>query len=235
MLVALNSSHAFNRRRGYTLQSAKFVRRRSSGGSDNKSFRFRGRIWPAMSDGDLPTNGGGNPLIAKEIFRHLFYKGDGQTFGERSELHGADARRPLNDLQIWTHAFFILDFIISVQNMHLEVLLLTVITVPLSFLYHWTYERPGKLAQIESTAAKSSFIYGLIQIFYAPSHTLAGIELACAIITTFVFLLTNIRKELYDPWHCLLHVFPAIWVAIVASSHTQLYVSLLSAMKIFGY
>lgn len=172
--------------------------------------------------------------LEADIFGHIFGKGNGQIFGDRTELHDVNARRPLSDIQMWTHAFFIVDGVVAAMNSHYEVLLLTLITSPLSFIYHWTYEKPGSLAMIESAAAKCCFIYGILQISNAPNPNQAEFESALALTTTFIFVITNIKKELYDPWHCLMHVFPPIWVAIVACSHSQLYDTLKNFLQTFN-
>ena len=189
----------------------------TKGASSKRRSRIR-----AQSTDDQQSEFEQKKTLTANVLDILFVPGNGQSYGRRSELHDVDARRSFSDPQIWTHAFFLLDGVLAAQYGHTEVMLLTLSTSPLSFLYHWTYEKPGILAQIESAAAKLCFIYGLVQIPNAPSAALAAIEAACAILTTLVFVVTNVKKELYDPWHCLMHIIPPIWVAILATSHAEL-------------
>jgi hypothetical protein len=161
--------------------------------------------------------------VLKDAFGHLFSIGDGQTFGVRSSLQKVSAKRSFSDPQIWTHIFFLMDGILAVQNNRREVILLTCITAPLSFVYHYTYEKPGLLARVESFAAKLSYIYGVIQIFNAPSVAFSEAEAFLALLTASIFVVTNVKKDLYDKWHCLMHVIPPIWVAIVIVFHAPLY------------
>ena len=158
-----------------------------------------------------------------DAFGHLFSVGNGQTFGVRSSLQKISAKRSFSDPQIWTHIFFLMDGILAVQNNRREVILLTCITAPLSFIYHYTYEKPGLLAKVESSAAKLSFIYGVIQIFNAPSIAFSEAEAFLALLTASIFVVTNVKKDLYDKWHCLMHIIPPIWVAIVVVFHAPLF------------
>lgn len=153
---------------------------------------------------------------------HLFSIGDGQTFGVRTSLQQLSAKRSFSDPQMWTHIFFLMDGILAVQNNRREIILLTCITAPLSFFYHYTYEKPGLLAKVESFAAKLSYIYGGIQIFNAPSVAFSEAETFLALLTASIFVVTNIKKDLYDRWHCLMHIIPPIWVAIVVVFHAPL-------------
>lgn len=153
---------------------------------------------------------------------HLFKAGNGQTYGVRDNFHAMDKKRALGDIQMWTHIFLVGDGIISLQYNNIEVLLLTLLVGPLSFLYHYSYEKPSVLARIESISAKSAFIYGIAQISNAPTDRLSEIETILCISTAAIYITTNIKKELYDPWHSLMHVIPPLWVGIIASSHTQL-------------
>jgi hypothetical protein len=208
---------------------------RHGGANTHGQNLFRGRC---STDNNCIKGDLGTPLLShssdtspeysgvksalKDAFGHLFSIGDGQTFGVRSSLQKISAKRSFSDPQIWTHIFFLMDGILAVQNNRREVILLTCITAPLSFVYHYTYEKPGLLAKTESFAAKLSYIYGVIQIFKAPSIAFSEAEAFLALLTASIFVVTNVKKDLYDKWHCLMHVIPPIWVAIVIVFHAPL-------------
>jgi hypothetical protein len=152
----------------------------------------------------------------------LLSPGEGQSFGDRSALHLANARRKFSDPQMWTHVFFVVNGVAAYRFKLYDLLILTSITAPLSVVYHYSYEKPGRLAQIEGTAAKALFTYGLLQIFRAPSFSLVLIESLLLLFTVAIFLATNLRPHLYEPYHCLMHIIPPVWATIVALTHTPL-------------
>lgn len=191
----------------------------------NKSF-FLGGLGTQLSSLSSDSSSSEYSRVKSALndaFGHIFLLGDGQTFGVRADLQKKRAKRSFKDPQMWTHIFFLMDGIIAVQNDRLEIIILTCITAPLSFVYHYTYEKPGLLAKVESFAAKSSYIYGVLQIFKAPSIALSEAEAFLALLTASIFVVTNVKKELYDKWHCLMHVIPPIWVAIVIVFHAPLF------------
>jgi hypothetical protein len=96
------------------------------------------------------------------------------------------------------------------------------LTTPLSTLYHFEFEKPGPIAKIEGLLAKTMFVYGLVQLLYAPSTFLLVAEVAFLAATLTIFLGTNLCKEYYEPWHCLMHVVPAFWAMLVACNHGPL-------------
>ena len=104
----------------------------------------------------------------------------------------------------------------------LDLLILLGVTTPLSLVYHFTYEKPGPLAQLEGIAAKLLFAYGVIQLFYAPSTTLLVTEGSLFLATVAIFIATNVRKQWYERWHCLMHVIPPLWATCVAVAHKPL-------------
>ena len=146
----------------------------------------------------------------------------GQIYGDRALLHAINARRPLTDPQVWTHIFFLSTTILAAINHFFGMLLLLCITTPLSILYHHGYEKPGLLASIEGIFAKLLFLYGFIQIFQAPSSNLIILEGILMMTTLSIFVITNLIKETYDPWHCLMHVVPPLWANIVCLKHKPL-------------
>ena len=159
-----------------------------------------------------------NPMSA---FTRLFTSG-GQSSGNRLALHAVNAKRKWSDPYMWTHIFFVMNGIAAYQNKVFDLFLLTLITAPLSVWYHYSYEKPGKLAQIEGIAAKALFTYGVVQIFRAPNVSLVIAEIFMLIFTVVIFLGTNLKPHLYDSYHCLMHIVPPIWATIVAMAHTPL-------------
>ena len=154
-------------------------------------------------------------------FARLLTSG-GQSSGNRIALHAANAKRKWSDPYMWTHIFFLINGLAAYQNEVFDLFLLTLITAPLSVWYHYSYEKPGKLAQLEGIAAKALFVYGVVQIFYAPSLSLIIAEIFMLIFTVVIFLGTNLKPHLYDTYHCLMHIIPPIWATIVALYHTPL-------------
>ena len=157
--------------------------------------------------------------------------GGGQTHNGRAELHEAGAKRRLADPQMWTHLFFVMAGLMAFQNGIWDLLLLLTVVTPLSILYHHTYEKPGRLAQAEGVSAKILFIYGTLQILAAPTPALKYAELTFFLATVSIFVYTNLRNDLYDPWHCLMHVVPSAWSAVVAATHTPLAVNPISVLR----
>ena len=158
------------------------------------------------------------------LFRlsRLLSPGEGQISGNRAALHASNSRRSLSDPQMWTHIFFLLNGLVAYQNKIYDLCLLILITAPLSVVYHHSYEKPGKLAQLEGTAAKALFTYGLIQIFRAPTSLFACLEILMMVLTVIIFVGTNLKPNLYDPYHCFMHVIPPIWATVVALTHTPI-------------
>ena len=154
----------------------------------------------------------------------LLLPGEGQSYGNRATLHATNAKRGLLDPQMWTHVFFFQSMFFSYHTRVFDLFILLSITTPLSIMYHYTYEKPGRLAQMEGIAAKALFIYGVVQMFYAPNVTYRTIEFFLFLLTLVIFIGTNFQKSLYEPWHCLMHVVPTIWATVVAVAHKPLIV-----------
>ena len=148
--------------------------------------------------------------------------GGGQSHNGRAELHKTGATRKYTDPQMWTHVFFVLAGVLAFQRSMWDLLLLLTVVTPMSLLYHRTYEKPGFLAKAEGISAKVLFVYGTMQIFAAPTMTLKLIEFSFFLATVGVFVYTNLHNDLYDPWHCLMHVVPSAWSAVVAVTHVPL-------------
>ena len=172
------------------------------------------------SDGVKPKNKSTSLFVR---LGRLLSPGEGQSFGNRAALHASNARRKLTDPQMWTHIFFVMNGLIAYDKKVYDLFFLTVITAPLSVVYHYSYEKPGRLAQLEGSAAKALFMYGFIQIFRAPTALLAFFEVLMMILTVAIFVGTNLRPNLYEPYHCFMHVIPPIWATVVALTHTPIF------------
>jgi hypothetical protein len=157
-----------------------------------------------------------------KVFRLLAPVGGGIIDDHRAQLHAAGAVRKFTDPLMWTHIFFAVGSVAAYINCIWDLFILNSVTMFLSAHYHKFYEKPGRIAKIEGTAAKALFLYGSIQILCAPTNALRIIELLLFSLTIAVFFITNLRKELYNSWHFLMHIFPPIWVTIVALYHKPL-------------
>ena len=146
----------------------------------------------------------------------------GQTYGNRIALHRQGVRRDLRDKMMWSHAFFLTASIYSYTYRLYELFILNTLTTFLSFFYHWQYEKPGIIAKLEGISAKLLFLYGVIQLFHAPSMAIALWEVGCLSLTLLVFLRTNLNKQLYEPYHFFMHIVPPIWTIIVSMFHPSL-------------
>lgn len=168
----------------------------------------------------------GAPEKEKKSF---FYKvllllkpGEGQLHGNRYDLHIACAQRSAFDPQIWTHMCLFLATIYAAKNELYDMCTLLSLTTPLSTIYHFNFEKPGVIAKAEGVLAKLMFVYGVLQLFQAPSTMVLLYELILLTLTLVVFIGTNIAKEFYEPWHCLMHVIPAVWAVVLAMFHPPL-------------
>eukprot|EP01041_Mallomonas_annulata_P007931 gene7931-16243_t len=137
--------------------------------------------------------------------------GTGQNHGGRPALHAQHARRPMNDVHMWTHIFFVFAGIFAASHQFYDMLALLSISTPLSFVYHHQYEKPGLLASIEGFSAKCLFIYGLAQLLRAPTYETFLFESIFLIITAAVYIGTNLNMEEYDRWHSIMHIVPPLW------------------------
>jgi hypothetical protein len=156
------------------------------------------------------------PKTAKGILGLLLTPGTGQ---HRPDLD-KDAARKQNDFMVWSHLFFVPPLVLSAQHGVYELCLLQSAVLGLSVAYHVNYERPGLLAQLEGTAAKLFFVYGLAQLVQVPSMELLAIEASLSSATLGLFILTNVRKDLYETVHPVgLHCIPGVWASVVACTH----------------
>jgi len=147
----------------------------------------------------------------------------GKSFGVRQALHAMDAKRKYTDPLMFTHACFLLCSCVSLRRGLVDLFLLNTTTCLLSFLYHRSYEKPGRLAAAEGMTAKALFIYGVLQLIRAPPTFLLP-EICLCIATVVTFVVTNLRSDLYDRFHILMHIFPSTWAFLVSLKHTPLLV-----------
>jgi len=152
----------------------------------------------------------------------LLRPGEGQHFGNRAQLHLTCATRDMCDPQIWTHLCLFFATLVAANNEIYDLTTLLSLTVPLSTVYHFNFETPGIIAKAEGTLAKVMFVYGIIQMFRAPSNAVFYAEMALLGLTLLIFIGTNVSKYYYEPWHSLMHVVPAVWATVVACFHTPL-------------
>ena len=145
--------------------------------------------------------------------------GDGQV---KEKFHKFNLTRNITDIQIYTHICFIYAIYIANQNQMFDLFVLLSIMTPLSVMYHIYYEKQGLLAKVEGFFAKVLFIYGFIQLFNANTNLLLCLECLFMVSTIAVYVITNIKKDLYEPYHCLMHIIPAIWAGIIAHYHPSL-------------
>jgi hypothetical protein len=164
----------------------------------------------------------GLKLLASDILRLLSPIGGGQTDEVRAELHAIGSKRPFKDTMMWTHAFFFIGSTAALVHGLLDLFIINTFTAFLSMKYHHEYEKPGRIAQLEGTSAKALFLYGTAQIFQSPSLLLCRLEIALFSMTAIIFFITNLRRQLYDSLHFLMHVIPPIWVVLVACTHQPL-------------
>lgn len=152
----------------------------------------------------------------------LLKPGEGQLHGNRCDLHIACAQRSACDPQIWTHLCLFLAAVYAANMELYDMCTLLSLTTPLSTIYHFNFEKPGVIAKAEGVLAKLMFVYGVLQLFQAPSNLVLFYELILLTLTLVVFIGTNIAKEFYEPWHCLMHVIPAVWAVVLATYHQPL-------------
>lgn len=152
--------------------------------------------------------------------KELIFTNKGQTAGNRAELFAVNAIRKLTDPFMYTHVYLAVSMVFCVMYTNFELFLITLTTTTLSLLYHRKYERAGVISKLEGFFAKIMFLYGFVQIFYAPSLMLAVFEIMLMLTVVVSFLVTNLDHQLYDKYHNFgLHLTPAVWAVVVAWQH----------------
>ncbi|KAJ1413001.1 hypothetical protein B484DRAFT_467720 [Ochromonadaceae sp. CCMP2298] len=172
---------------------------------------------------DANREGTGIEIQERSVFDKILLlarPGEGQL--QNALMHKAGTTRAWSDPQMWTHMSFVVAAVFAASHQVYDLLLLLALVTPLSTAYHLSYEKPGFLAQCEGFLAKTLFAYGVLQLFSAPSAALLQAELLLLMATVVTFVGTNLLKRFYDPWHALMHVFPAVWALLVACNHAPL-------------
>jgi hypothetical protein len=105
----------------------------------------------------------------------------------------------------------------------LELVVLQSIVCVLSVIWHRSREHECGLAKIEHAFAHALFVYGSLQTFRSPSLVILIANLACACTTLAVYVITNVKGELWETWHPIgLHVIPGLWSLLIAYYHSSL-------------
>jgi hypothetical protein len=158
-------------------------------------------------------------MTANGLFGLLFH-----STGQHRPHLGEDEMRKPSDFMVWSHLFFIPPAVFAAQNGLNDLCLLQTAVLGLSVAYHYNYERPGLLSMVEGTAAKAFFVYGLLQLCQVPSTEMLAVEACFASATFGLFVLTNVRKDLYEVVHPIgLHCIPGAWASVVACTHPPLF------------
>lgn len=62
--------------------------------------------------------------------------------------------------------------------------------------------------------------YGVMQMWHAPSLSLAVINAACWVATSSTYVGTNLHMLDWDRWHSVgMHIVPGFWCFVVATWH----------------
>lgn len=141
---------------------------------------------------------------------------------EEAHRHSKGELRSVLSHFVWTHIFLYVGVVVAHMNKVHDLAILTNISCTLSLVYHLRYEKPGLLAKLEGFSAKILLVYGIIQIPRAPLPALFNLEIALLCGVVLAFVITNINKKFYDPFHSLMHILPAIWLLFVAMYHKPL-------------
>ena len=139
---------------------------------------------------------------------------------------GARRTRPWSDPQVYTHLALLPGIAVALLRDPplLELVALQSIVCVLSVVWHRNHEHECGLAKVEHAFAHALFVYGVIQTWYSPTVTILCLNLACACVTLTVYVVTNLKCELWETWHPIgLHVVPGIWSFIIAWYHMSLF------------
>jgi hypothetical protein len=131
-------------------------------------------------------------------------------------------QRTWSDAQMYTHLALVPGVWIALQREPpmLELAVLQGIVCVLSLWYHRNYECECALAKVEHAFAHALFGYGVAQTLFSPGPWILVTNLACACVTSTVYVVTYDNKALWERWHAFgLHVVPGIWSVIIASYH----------------
>ena len=135
---------------------------------------------------------------------------------------GGHGKRAWSDPQMYTHLALVPGVWVALHRdpVMLEMVVLQSIVCVLSLWYHRHRECECVLSTIEHAFAHALFAYGVAQTFLSPGMWTLLANLACACVTSTVYVVTYDNKRLYERWHPIgLHVVPGLWSAIIASYH----------------
>jgi hypothetical protein len=105
----------------------------------------------------------------------------------------------------------------------LELVVLQSIVCVLSLCYHRNHEFDCAMAQVEHVFAELLFAYGAAQTVLSPDVWCWLANMACASVTTMVFVVTHDDRALWEKWHAVgLHVVPGIWSTVIALWHAPI-------------
>ena len=143
----------------------------------------------------------------------------GHVYGNRKILHEMNVKRPLTDIQMWTHIFFIFPIALAPLLGFIDIFVLLSVSSTLSILYHYDYEKPGLIATAEGFVAKFVFAYAVFHLLYTPSREVFFLEFTSFVLTVVVFLGTNLIMDSYESWHYFMHIIPSFWATIIVLYH----------------
>ena len=139
---------------------------------------------------------------------------------------GGHGKRAWSDPQMYTHAALVPGIVIAAcrEPPIVELVVLQGIVCVLSLIWHRSYEHEDGFAKIEHAFAHALFAYGVAQTFLSPAMWTLVANLACACVTSTVYVVTYDNKALWEQWHAFgLHVVPGLWSAIIASYNEALW------------
>lgn len=131
--------------------------------------------------------------------------------------------RTLRDFQVSSHLLFLWGIYHALLNQIYELALLESMVVVLSILFHINHERESPIAMADRVCARLLFLYGMVQMFYAPSDLLLAVEALLAGATAGIWRFCIMFPEYNERLHPLgLHICPGLWSVVVAAKHEAL-------------
>jgi hypothetical protein len=128
--------------------------------------------------------------------------------------------RNWSDPLVWSHLFLIYPTITCFMYDVFELGILMILLGSLSTLYHRSSERDFFI--LEAIFAHITYLYGIIQIWYAPKTIIIVVESTCAISMLGLFIFTARHPTKYEQLHTLQHIICSIWILIIAIFHFSL-------------
>lgn len=128
--------------------------------------------------------------------------------------------RQWSEPMMYTHATMVLGIMTCAYNNLIEYCLLMTITNTLSVYYHIHRENRGQ--PWESIIAQISYVYTLVQLYYAPSYYLLSIEIPIMMSIMYLYLYTTKYPDKYEVIHPFQHIAAGTIVTIVGMYHSPL-------------